>query len=220
MRNTFAYLFLVVAVLASGYFILKMPRGEDAIKVIANSTHYQSAIYAEQFIQINESMENLNIDTAIFASGCFWGTEYYMQRATGVKKTEVGFIGGHVPNPSYSQVCTGTTGHAEAVRVIFDPEKTDFETLCRLFYETHDPTQLNRQGPDVGSQYRSAIFVKDDKQRKAAEKLTRLLIDQGLEVVTEINEMKPFYIAEQYHQNYYNNKGGTPYCHSYIKRFK
>ncbi|MCC5918960.1 MAG: peptide-methionine (S)-S-oxide reductase MsrA [Cryomorphaceae bacterium] len=165
-------------------------------------------------------MENLNIDTAIFASGCFWGTEYYMQRATGVKKTEVGFIGGHVPNPSYSQVCTGTTGHAEAVRVIFDPEKTDFETLCRLFYETHDPTQLNRQGPDVGSQYRSAIFVKDDKQRKAAEKLTRLLIDQGLEVVTEINEMKPFYIAEQYHQNYYNNKGGTPYCHSYIKRFK
>jgi peptide methionine sulfoxide reductase msrA/msrB len=160
-----------------------------------------------------------NTDTAIFASGCFWGTEYYFLRAPGVLSTEVGYIGGHVVNPSYKQVCTGTTGHAEAVRVVFDPEKTNYDALCKLFYETHDPTQLNRQGPDVGSQYRSAIFVRNEEQRIIAEKLTRVLLDKGLMVVTEINDDAPFYSAEDYHQQYYDNKGGTPYCHSYIKRF-
>lgn len=168
---------------------------------------------------MNMDNNNSNRDTAIFASGCFWGTEYYMKRADGVISTEVGYIGGHVANPSYRQVCTGTTGHAEAVRVVFDPNKTDYETLCRLFFETHDPTQLNRQGPDVGTQYRSAVFVKDEEQRKVTETLVRKLIDQGLQVVTEINESAEFYVAEDYHQDYYDNKGGTPYCHSYIKRF-
>lgn len=160
-----------------------------------------------------------NTDTAIFASGCFWGTEYYFMRAEGVISTEVGYIGGHVENPSYKQVCTGTTGHAEAVRVVFDPSKTNYEALCKLFFETHDPTQLNRQGPDIGHQYRTAIFVLNEEQRQISEKLVRILLDKGLQVVTEINENAPFYVAENYHQQYYDNKGGTPYCHSYIKRF-
>ncbi|MCH8545828.1 MAG: peptide-methionine (S)-S-oxide reductase MsrA [Cryomorphaceae bacterium] len=168
---------------------------------------------------IHMDNNNSNRDTAIFASGCFWGTEYYMKRADGVISTQVGYIGGHVANPSYRQVCTGTTGHAEAVRVIFDPNKTDYETLCRLFFETHDPTQLNRQGPDVGTQYRSAVFVKNEEQRKITEALVRKLIDQGLQVVTEVNELSEFYVAEDYHQDYYDNKGGMPYCHSYTKRF-
>lgn len=176
-----------------------------------------------QFFSSNiNSMSTSNApkqDTAIFASGCFWGTEYYMKRAEGVLSSEVGYIGGHVKNPSYRQVCTGTTGHAEAVRVLFDPSKTDYETLCRLFFETHDPTQLNRQGPDVGTQYRSAVFVRNDQQREVTETLVRKLIDQGLQVVTEINGADEFYLAEDYHQDYYDVKGGSPYCHSYTKRF-
>jgi len=153
---------------------------------------------------------------AIFASGCFWGTEYYLSQADGVISTTVGYIGGHVKNPTYKQVCTGTTGHAEAVEVVFDPSKTSYEKLARLYFETHDFTQVNRQGPDIGEQYRSVIFYTDDSQKAVAEKLVKLLQAKGYKVATKIEKASEFYSAENYHQDYYEKSGGTPYCH--IKR--
>ena len=160
------------------------------------------------------------IGRAIFASGCFWGTEYYMQRAPGVLQTTVGYIGGNKPKPVYDDVCNSDTGHAEAVEVLFDPKKTDFEKLAMLFFETHDPSQLNRQGPDIGSQYRSAIFYIDEKQKKVAEKLIGILKNKGIDVVTEVTKAGFFWDAEDYHQDYYTHKGTTPYCHFYRKKFE
>ncbi len=154
-------------------------------------------------------------ERAIFASGCFWGTEYYMQRAPGVISTTVGFTGGHVDHPTYKQVCTGRTGHAEAVEVIYDPSKTSYEKLAKLFFETHDFTQLDRQGPDIGKQYRSAIFYLNDEQKRIAEQLVQQLRHMGYDVKTEITRAGTFWPAEDYHQDYYNKTGKTPYCHIY-----
>lgn len=156
---------------------------------------------------------------AIFASGCFWGTEYHFQKQAGVLATSVGFTGGHIKNPAYREVCRGTTGHAEAVEVVFDPDLVSYETLAKLFFETHDPTQLNRQGPDVGTQYRSEIFVLDEEQQAIALQLIDQLVNDGLEVQTRISQAGPFYRAEEYHHDYYNKTGGSPYCHVYTKRF-
>ncbi len=156
---------------------------------------------------------------AIFASGCFWGTEYHLKRAPGVKSTTVGYTGGHVPNPTYKQVCTDTTGHAEAVEVIYDPNETTYEKLARLFFETHDFTQLNRQGPDVGEQYRSAVFYLNDEQKKVALDLIETLKNKGFDVKTEVTEASKFWPAEKYHQDYYQKTGKTPYCHVYRKIF-
>lgn len=158
-------------------------------------------------------------DTALFASGCFWGTEYHLSKVDGVISTTVGYSGGHKDNPTYKEVCTGTTGHAETTQVIFDPAKVSYEELARLFFETHDPTQVNRQGPDIGTQYRSAIFYLSDEQKEIAEKLVTLLEEKGYDVATEITEATKFWEAENYHQDYYDNKGSTPYCHFYTKRF-
>ncbi len=161
----------------------------------------------------------MSTETAIFASGCFWGTEFYFQKAEGVISAAVGYIGGTKENPTYEEVCTGRTGHAEATKVTYDPSITSFENLVRLFYETHDPSQMNRQGPDIGTQYRSAIFYKDDEQKAIAEKITEQLKAKGHRVVTEITKAGLFYQAENYHQQYYNKGGGSPYCHRYIKKF-
>ena len=150
---------------------------------------------------------------AIFASGCFWGTEYYLQQAAGVISTTVGYTGGNVERPSYKQVCTDRTGHAEAVEVVFDPAKTSYESLARLFFETHDFTQLNRQGPDIGSQYRSEIFYIDDDQKETALKLIDELKAKGHSVKTAISPAGAFWPAEDYHQDYYKTNGQTPYCH-------
>ena len=158
-------------------------------------------------------------ETAIFAGGCFWGTEYLLQKQTGVISTRVGFTGGSVKNPSYREVCDGTTGHAEAVEVLFDPAKTNFEILAKYFFEIHDPTQVNRQGPDVGDQYRSAVFFADENQKTATEKLIGILKEKGFKVVTQVAPATPFYEAEKYHQDYYEGNGKEPYCHVYQKRF-
>jgi peptide methionine sulfoxide reductase msrA/msrB len=158
-------------------------------------------------------------ERAIFASGCFWGAEYYFQRAPGVLSTTVGYTGGHVDNPTYKQVCTDKTGHAEAVEVIYDPSKTSYEQLARLFFETHDFTQLDRQGPDVGKQYRSAVFYLDEKQKEIAAGLVQTLNNKGFDVKTEIAPAGKFWPAEQYRQDYYKNNGKTPYCHVYRKIF-
>lgn len=169
--------------------------------------------------QAQKESDNKTMERALFASGCFWGTEYYLQKQAGVISTTVGYTGGYVENPTYKQVCSGNTGHAETVEVLYDPEQVSYETLARLFFETHDPTQVNRQGPDIGHQYRSAIFYLDDDQKKTAEKLVAELEDKGYKVATEITAASKFYDAEGYHQDYYDNKGGTPYCHAYKKRF-
>jgi len=156
---------------------------------------------------------------AIFAAGCFWGVEYYFKTAPGVLRTRVGYTGGSTVNPTYQEVCTNTTGHAEAIEVIFDPEKTNFEELCKLFFEIHDPTQLNRQGPDVGEQYRSAVFYLNQEQKQTTEKLINILKEKGLNVVTQVVPAAPFYEAEEKHQDYYNKTGSKPYCHFRIKKF-
>ncbi len=158
-------------------------------------------------------------EKAYFAAGCFWGVEYWFQKAPGVISVTSGYMGGDVNNPTYELVCTGKTGHAETVEVVFDPNKTDYETLAKLFFEIHDPTQRNRQGPDIGFQYRSAVFYTNPQQKQIAEKLIAILREKGLKVVTSVEKAKEFWPAEKYHQDYYSRKGGTPYCHFKTKRF-
>jgi peptide methionine sulfoxide reductase msrA/msrB len=166
-----------------------------------------------------ETATRPSVETAVFGGGCFWGVEYMMQREAGVISVYSGFMGGHVRQPSYPQVRTGTTGHAEVVKVDFDPTVTSFETLARFFFEIHDPTQSDGQGPDLGPQYRSVIFYTTEAQREIAEGLVRELREKGYAVVTSIERARTFWPAEDYHQNYYNLKGTEPYCHAYTKRF-
>ena len=159
-----------------------------------------------------------NTDIAWFAGGCFWGVQYYFKHVPGVLSTRVGFMGGAIKNPTYEQVRTGTTGHLETLEVVFDPNRTSYEELAKLFFEIHDPTQTDGQGPDIGSQYLSAIFYQDNNQKKTIEKLIGILRNQGLEVVTEVRKASTFWSAEDYHQDYYSKKGGNPYCHFRVKR--
>lgn len=163
--------------------------------------------------------QNNNLETAYFAGGCFWGVEYQMKKIPGVVKTQVGYMGGDKQNPSYENVCNDNTGHAETVAVSYDPRKTDFETLAKLFFEIHDPTEINRQGPDIGKQYRSEIFYTNDKQKEISLKLIKILESKGLKIATKLTKATKFWTAENYHQDYYNKKGGNPYCHIYKKRF-
>ncbi len=156
---------------------------------------------------------------AIFAGGCFWGVEYLLKNQPGVIRTTVGYTGGLTVNPTYQEVCTDETKHAEAIEVIFDPEVTTYENLAKYFLEIHDPSQKDRQGPDIGSQYRSAIFYLTAAQKTIATKLLKTLENQGMKIATEVVPAQPFYPAEVYHQNYYNKEGKYPYCHRHIKRF-
>lgn len=142
-----------------------------------------------------------------------------MQKTPGVISVTSGYTGGHIKNPSYKEVCTGKTGHAEAVKIIFDPSETTYEKLLRLFMEIHDPTQTDGQGPDIGHQYRSVIFYLNGDQKKTAEKNIKVLRSKGINVVTELVKAGEFYDAEDYHQDYYFRNGKLPYCHGYIKRF-
>ena len=160
-----------------------------------------------------------NYGTAIFAGGCFWGVEYFLQKTPGVFSVTSGYIGGHVRNPSYKEVCTGKTGHAEAVSIVYDPAKTSYENLLKLFLEIHDPTQVDRQGPDIGEQYRSEIFYLNDQQKQVAEKYLNILRTKGMKIATAVTPASEFYTAEAYHQDYYFNNGKMPYCHAYTKRF-
>jgi len=153
--------------------------------------------------------------TATFAAGCFWGVEAAFRRVPGVLSTRAGYIGGSVPNPSYEQVCSHRTGHAEAVEVDYDPARVSYDELLKVFWEEHDPTQLNRQGPDVGDQYRSAIFVHDAEQEAAAQASKARLAQSGRfrrPIVTQITPAPTFYPAEDYHQQYLE-KQGLAACH-------
>ena len=156
---------------------------------------------------------------AYFASGCFWGTEYWFRKAPGVEATAVGFMGGKLDNPAYLQVKTGTTGHLECVEVEYDTTQTSYADLVKLFFETHDFTQTDGQGPDIGSQYLSCLFYTDEEEKTIAENCIRCLEEKGYRVATQLRPASAFWIAEDYHQQYYEHKGTQPYCHSYKRIF-
>jgi len=167
----------------------------------------------------SKAVKRSNLSRAYFAGGCFWGVEYYLEKLEGVKEVTSGFMGGTVKNPTYYQVVRTDTGHLETVEVIYDPSKVTYETLAKTFFEIHDPTQADGQGPDIGSQYLSAIFVNTKEERQVVNKLKSLLEKKGLKIATKVLGKTPFYKAEENHQDYYDRKGGTPYCHRRVKRF-
>ena len=160
-------------------------------------------------------MEDSNLETATLAGGCFWCTEAVFDNVRGVEDVVSGYSGGHTENPTYQQVCSETTGHAEAVQIKFNPNEISYEEVLQIFFGTHDPTTLNRQGNDVGSSYRSAVFYHSPEQKETAEKVVKNLTDEdvfGKPIVTEITKFTNFYPAEDYHQNYFENNPNQPYC--------
>ena len=162
----------------------------------------------------------MQLDTATFAAGCFWCVEAIYQNVKGVQSVTSGFSGGTTKNPSYEEVCTGSTGHAEACQILYNPKEVSFVELLEVFWKTHDPTTLNRQGDDVGTQYRSAIFYHNVEQKRLAEEYKTKLDSSGIyssPVVTEITPYTNFYKAEDYHQNYFNNHQNQPYCRLVIQ---
>ena len=161
----------------------------------------------------------LDTEEAIVAGGCFWGVEYFLSQIPGVLHVESGYTGGSTLEPSYEQVCQGTTGHYEAVRVLYDKSKTDYHSILKRFFEIHDPTQKTGQGPDLGQQYQSAVFYYNQEQLAEAETLVQLLKKRGYEVATRLIAVHPFSPAEQYHQDYYSKHRKTPYCHQPVNRF-
>lgn len=172
-----------------------------------------------------ESVENESKEAATLASGCFWCTEAVFSIVKGVMKVEPGYSGGSVPNPTYEQVSSGTTGHAEAVQITFDPSLISFKEILEIFFATHDPTTLNRQGPDFGTQYRSVIFYHNEEQKVTAAKVIMELNEEGIwdaPIVTQIVPFKAFYVAETYHKDYYKRHSNQPYCKQVIapKLFK
>ena len=162
-----------------------------------------------------------NIKSTYFAGGCFWGVEYYFEHLDGVSAAVSGYMGGSMPHPDYRSVCSGLTGHLEVVRIDYDDSIVDFETLAKLFFEIHDFTQTNGQGPDIGSQYLSAIFYNDENEKELSKKLIDLLSQKGYKVATSLISTlnTPFFEAEEYHQDYYDRHQKMPYCHSRKKIF-
>ena len=190
-------------------FLLLAMAGNTQKKVINN--HAQDMTNLES---------NPGLQVATFASGCFWCTEAIFQNVDGVEKVVSGYMGGTVKNPTYKAVCTGQTGHAEVIQLTYDPKKVSYDELLEIFWKTHDPTTLNRQGADVGTQYRSAIFYHNDEQKQLAEKYKKKLTEAEVfdqPIVTEITPASVFYKAEDYHQNYYNLNGDAPYCSMVIQ---
>lgn len=165
-------------------------------------------------------LSSVKTDTVTFGNGCFWCTEAIFQQVDGVLKVESGYSGGHVEDPTYRQVCTGTTGHAECLNIIYDPSKVSYDELLEIFWQTHDPTTLDRQGNDVGPQYRSVIFYHNEEQKLVGEKYKEKLDKSGAfdaPIVTTFEPFTKFYKAENYHQNYYNEHGSEPYCQFVIR---
>jgi len=196
-------LFVLVAVLAGEVYSCSEP----------------ALLNAESMGTDNKSNEK-NMDTATFGAGCFWCVEAVFQQMKGVEKVISGYSGGTVKNPGYKEVCTGRTGHAEVCQIVFDPAVVTFKELLEAFWQTHDPTTLNRQGADTGTQYRSAIFYHNEKQHEEAEFYKKQLNESGAfqnQIVTEIAPFSIFYPAEDYHQNYFNQNDDQPYCQFVIR---
>jgi len=164
-------------------------------------------------------MEDTKTKLATFGGGCFWCTEAVYDRLVGVTKVTSGYSGGRIPNPTYTQVCEGDTGHAEVIQIEYDPEEITFEQVLDVFFHTHDPTTLNRQGADVGTQYRSVVFFHNDEQKQATEEIIRKLNESGDfdgPIVTKLEKLEKFYPAEDYHQNYFEQNPGQPYCRAVV----
>jgi peptide methionine sulfoxide reductase msrA/msrB len=159
------------------------------------------------------------LQKAYFAGGCFWGVEYYFERAKGVTDTEVGYMGGTKEFPTYQEVCAHTTGHFEAIEVTYDPSITNYEAMAKMFFETHDPTQTNGQGPDLGEQYLSVAFYTTPEEKATLQKLIGVLEAKGMKIATKLIPATKFWKAEEYHQRYYDKTKKTPYCHAYKKLF-
>ena len=167
----------------------------------------------------SDTETTIGLDTITFGAGCFWCVEAVFQEIKGVEKVVSGYSGGKIENPTYREVCSGNTGHAEVVQVYYNSEVVSFETLLEIFWGTHDPTTLNRQGADVGTQYRSVIFYHNPLQKKIAQEFKQKLNDEnalGKPIVTEISPFTNFYVAENYHQDYYELNGSQPYCRAVI----
>lgn len=173
-----------------------------------------------KFRRFAKSNASSMTEIAVFAGGCFWCTEAVFSELKGVTEVVPGYTGGNIPDPSYEQVCTGRTGHAEAVRVTFDPSVISYKDLLEIFLSTHDPTSLNRQGADVGTQYRSAVFYATEEQRRAAEETIRELAEgrvfDGKKIVTEVAPLREFYAAEDYHRDYFKRNPSQGYCRAVI----
>jgi peptide-methionine (S)-S-oxide reductase len=187
--------------------------GALSLVLLSNKTSLPSVNDLPTFFQ-SENMQD-NLELATFGGGCFWCVEAVFQRLNGVEKVVSGYSGGKILNPTYEQICTGTTGHAEVCQITYNPKIVSYEEILEVFWKTHDPTTLNRQGNDVGTQYRSVIFYHNDSQKELAETYKKKLNESGAfskPIVTEISPMKTFYSAEKYHQNYYNTNPYQPYC--------
>ena len=178
---------------------------QDGVKTLSDST---------------AQTEENKLETATFGAGCFWCVEAVFQKLKGVQSVESGYMGGHTTDPTYKQICTGTTGHAEVIQIKFDPAVISFKELLEVFWKTHDPTTINRQGNDVGTQYRSAVFFNNDTQKELAEKYKQKLNESGAfrtPVITEVTAATKYYPAEKYHQNYWNTQGqSNGYCQAVI----
>lgn len=192
--------------------------------------HLGHVFYGERYTEKNtrHCVNSISMDftpsdwtpkKAIFAGGCFWGVEFYLEQMPGVESVVSGYTGGRIGHPFYEMVLSGLTGHLEAVEVTYNPHKVTYRELAKRFFEIHDPTQANGQGPDIGEQYKSAIFYGSDREKAVAEDLIRQLQENGYAVVTELREASRFWPAESRHQDYYNRKGTLPYCHAYTNRF-
>jgi len=196
-------IFLIIAALAAVIVSFNLISGRGEQTKVSNSTNK------------NQAGENTNLEKATLGGGCFWCTETIFNELKGVEKVVSGYSGGTVKNPTYQQVCTGTTGHAEVIQISFDPSVISYEKLIEIFFHIHDPTTLNRQGADVGTQYRSVIFYNDENQKKTAEEVKEKISKSGLwddPIVTEIAPFTEFYPAEDYHQDYYENNKEKSYC--------
>lgn len=194
--------------------------------------HLGHVFQGEQFTKLNirHCVNSLSLDfvadsevvdseEAIFACGCFWGVEYYFKRLPGVLKTEVGYCGGKTAMPTYEEICQGTTGHVEALRVLYDPKRVSYEKLAQFFFEIHDFSQVNGQGPDLGEQYLSVAFYYDEMQRTIISNLKMVLQSKGYSVATQLRPISVFWAAENYHQDYYQKTGKQPYCHRHVAIF-
>ena len=193
-----------------------------SVLAILNTLLSVSCVHKENNKMTNDFVKSEDVltDTATLGTGCFWCTEAIFQQLKGVLKVTAGYSGGHVKNPTYDEVCAKNTGHAEVVQVVYDPSIITYDELLQVFWETHDPTTLNRQGNDVGPQYRSVVFYHNNQQKEKADHYKDQLAKSGSwdrQIVTAIEPFKNFYSAESYHQNYFNNNGSQPYCYFVIR---
>ena len=189
------------------------------IRHCVNSVSMHFVPKGEELPEVDRKTRDARTKSAVFAGGCFWGLEHAFRRERGVTEAISGYCGGHLPDPSYEQVSSGHTGHAEAVQVVYDPSAASYEALARLFFELHDPTEINRQGFDIGTQYRSALFYNDEEEKEIALGLIEKLQANGYAVFTQVVPAAPFYPAEDYHQRYLEKHPNRPSCHRRVRRF-